>query len=117
MMFHIPKRVAYLVIVGLVLLAIAGAADSIGDAMRDNYHRECDPYGSDLRFHPEPDGNETDNETYEPPTAEERAECREARMPVTVLKAVTNAALAPGIAIVAIAAAFIVAAAIAARHR
>lgn len=117
MRFQVPKRVAYLVIVGLVLLAVAGAADSIGNAMRENYQLDC--HGPKVRFPVdlEPGSNETDNDTYEPPTPEEREECRAMRLPVTVMQAVTNAALAPGIAIVAISGVFLVAAAIAARQR
>jgi hypothetical protein len=115
MRFPVSKRVAYLVISGLVLLAIAGAADSIGSALRDNYHTECDPWGGPRA--PPPGANETREEPeFVPPTEAEREECRSMRAPVTLVDAITRATMAPGIAIVAISAVFLVAAAIAARR-
>ncbi len=116
MNFHVPKRWAYLMIVGLVLLAVAGASNSVENAMRDNYMADCGAF--DARLHPDsprPDANESDdNETddYTPPTPAEREQCREARMPVTVLSVVNRATLGPGIAIIALTAVFLVAAAI-----
>ncbi len=117
MRFHVPKGLAILVIAGLVLLAVAGAADSIANAMRDNYNLDCDVYGHPFEPRPDPDSNETDEPDTTPPTKEERKECRSARLPITVVDAIKGAALGPGIAIVAISAVFMIAAAIAARRR
>lgn len=118
MKFHVPKGLAVLVIIGLVLLAVAGAADSITTAMRDNYNLDCHVYGHSFQDRPDPVSNETTNETDDPPpTKQEREDCRSARLPITVVDAIKGAALGPGIAIVAISAVFMIAAAIAARRR
>lgn len=130
----IPRRFAYLIVIGLVLLAVAGAGDALGNALRENYTAECDPWGRS--FAPElrdptpdqeqtpQDSNETEQETEQgneqeptPPTPQERQDCRDARLPLTIVDAITRAALGPGIAIVAISAVFLISAAIAARRR
>lgn len=122
MRFHIPKRWAYMVIAGLALLAVAGAADSVESAMRDNYVADCDVYGDRFQLQPrapgeDPPDNETDENEYTPPTPAEREQCREARLSVTVMSVITRATLGPGIAIIALTAVFLVSAAISAGRR
>lgn len=113
MRFDIPRHVALFTVLGLVLLAAAGAADAMADSLRQNYQNECGSF--DLGFRPHEPGNET--QEPEPLTPQERQECRDARLPVTVAEAVHRGALAPGIAIVAIAGVYLLGAAIAAIRR
>jgi hypothetical protein len=113
MNFHVPRPVAILIVVGLVLLAASGVTSAVADALRQSYHADCDLFRP-MPIDREPNANDTEPK---PLTPEERAECREERASVTLVDALHRAAVGPGIAIVAISGVYLLGAAIAALRR
>lgn len=98
-MFEVPRWWWIGVTAGLVLVAVGGALGAVEDGMRENHSLDgCGGFGP-------------------PREGADEAQCREGRIRITVVDAVTRATLGPGIAVVVLAGVYLVATAVAGRRR
>jgi len=113
---EVPRRVLQGLLTGLVLLGLAGALAAVENGLRDLYYADCEVgrYGP---REPAPGANATQDgeKTGDVLGPAELASCQAERRTLTAIDAVQRASLGPGVSLVALVGAYVLAAAIARR--